>query len=89
MNGRICVGNLPLSVTKDDLQQKFAEFGSVISVAIEVDLRNGRRKSSGLVEMQSDVEAQAAISRLNMTQYRDAVISVYNVWPKDEGAAEG
>ena len=79
MNGKLYVGNLPSSVTGADLQEKFEEFGRVISVAIETDLRNGRGKSAGLVEMESELEAQAAISRLNMTQYDDAVISVYKI----------
>lgn len=79
MSGKLYVGNLPLSATETDLQAKFAQFGRVLSVVIETDATTGRRKRSALVEMESGAEAQAAIDRLNMTQYDDAVISVYKV----------
>lgn len=79
MNAKLHVGNLPSSVTATDLQTKFEQFGRVISVAVETDATTGRSKRSGLVEMESGVEAQAAIDRLNMSQYDDVVISVYKV----------
>jgi RNA recognition motif-containing protein len=77
MNGKLCVGNLPSSATEAGLQAKFAQFGRVLSVAIETDSTTGRTKRSGYVEIESGTEAQAAIDRLNMTQYDDMVISVY------------
>ncbi len=77
MSGKLHVGNLPSSATKAELQAKFEQFGRVISAAIEVDSSTGRSKRSGLVEMECGVEAQAAIDRLNMTQYDEAIISVY------------
>lgn len=76
MNGKLYVGNLPSSATEADLQAKFELFGRVLSVAIETDAITGRSKRSGLVEMESGAEAQAAIDRLNMTLYDDVVISV-------------
>jgi RNA recognition motif-containing protein len=79
MNGKLHVGNLPSSATAADLQLKFEQFGRVISVAIDTDATTGRSKRSGLVEMEGRTEAQAAIDRLNMTQYDDMVISVYHV----------
>ena len=79
MYGKLCVGNLPSSVTEADLQTKFEQFGCVLSVAIEMDATTGRRKRSGLVEMRTPAEAQAAINRLNMTLYDDAIISVYRI----------
>lgn len=79
MNGKLYVGNLPTSATEAELQTKFEQFGRVISVTIETDATTGRSKRSGLLEMESGVEAQAAIDRLNMTQYDDVVISVYKV----------
>ena len=79
MNGKLHVGNLPSSATAIDLQLKFEQFGRVISVALDTDAITGRSKRSGLVEMEGRAEAQAAVDRLNMTQYDDTVISVYHV----------
>ena len=79
MNGKLHVGNLPSSVTAADLRLKFEQFGRVISVALDTDATTGRSRRSGVIEMESKAEAQAAIDRLNMTQYDDMVISVYRV----------
>lgn len=79
MSGKLHVGNLPSSATNAGLQTKFEQFGPVISAAIEIDSSTGRSKRSGLVEMACSEEAQAAIDRLNMTQYDETIISVYKV----------
>ena len=77
MSGKLHVGNLPSSATEAELQAKFEQFGRVISAAIETESSTGRSMRSGLLEMECGVAAQAAIDRLNLTQYDDAVISVY------------
>ena len=79
MSGKLHIGNLPSSATEADLQAKFEQFGRVISAAIDIDTSNGRSIRSGRLEMECGVAAQAAIDRLNLTQYDDAVISVYKV----------
>ena len=79
MNGKLHVGNLPASATAADLRLKFEQFGRVLSVTLDTDATTGRSRRSGLVEMEGRAEAQAAIDRLNMTQYEDMVISVYHV----------
>lgn len=76
MTTKLYLGNLPLSATEADLRLKFGRFGTVESVTIVADVTTGRRTRYGLVDMASEDEARAAISRLNMTQYEDAVISV-------------
>ena len=76
MTTKLYLGNLPLSATEADLRLKFGRFGTVESVTIVADTTAGRRTRYGLVDMASEDEAHAAISRLNMTQYEDAVISV-------------
>jgi len=79
MSGKLHVWNLPSSVTEAELQAKFEQFGRVVSAGIEIDSSTRRSNRFGLVEMESGVEAQAAIDRLNLTQYDDTVISVYKV----------
>ena len=76
MTGKLYVGNLPSSATKAELESKFSQFGRVLFAEISMDAATGRSKRSGYVEMETGDQAQAAINRLNMTQYDDVVISV-------------
>ena len=47
----IYVGNLSWQLSEDDLNTKFAEFGSVDSAKIITDRETGRSKGFGFVEM--------------------------------------
>ena len=76
MLGKLFVGNLPSSTTKTDLETKFSQFGRVLSAEILTDAATGRSKRSGHVEMETVDQAQAAINRLNRSQYDDVVIFV-------------
>ncbi|AVO33575.1 RNA recognition motif domain-containing protein [Ottowia oryzae] len=65
MGNKLYVGNLPYSVRDADLEQAFAEFGSVTSAKVMMERDTGRSKGFGFVEMGSDDEAQAAINGMN------------------------
>jgi cold-inducible RNA-binding protein len=65
MGNKLYVGNLAYSVRDNDLQQAFAQFGSVTSAKVMMERDTGRSKGFGFVEMGSDAEAQAAINGLN------------------------
>jgi RNA recognition motif-containing protein len=67
MGNKLYVGNLAYAVRDDDLQQAFAQFGTVTSAKVMMDRETGRSKGFGFVEMSSDQEAQAAIAALNGT----------------------
>ena len=60
----IYVGNLPYSVTEDELRESFASFGEVSSVSIITDRFSGQSKGFGFVEMPNDNEGAAAIEAL-------------------------
>ena len=79
MTEKLYVGNLPSSATRTELESKFSQFGRVLSVEVVTDATTGRSKRSAYVEMETSDQAQAAINRLNMTQYDDVVISVSRV----------
>ena len=87
MGKRIYVGNLPFSVTQEDLQVKFERFGTVESATLVVDRDTGRGRGFGFVEMASDTEAQAAIKSLNATDYDGLTMSVRTARPKRTGPA--
>ena len=61
---RIYVGNLPFSVTDEDLNNMFSEFGEVLNARVISDRETGRSRGFGFVEMNDD-EANAAISAMN------------------------
>ena len=65
MGNKLFVGNLSFSVSYQTLMDTFAECGTVQSAKVITDRDSGRSKGFGFVEMSSDSEAQAAISRFN------------------------
>ena len=61
----IYIGNLSSTITGNDLQAMFAEFGNVETAKVIMDRRAGRSKGFGFVEMPSNSEADQAIKALN------------------------
>jgi RNA recognition motif-containing protein len=61
----IYVGQLPYSVTEDDLRAMFTEFGELESAKIITDKYTGQSKGFGFVEMPSNSDADRAIKALN------------------------
>ncbi len=62
---KLYVGNLPFSVTDQELHDMFAEHGDVVSATHVMDRETGRPRGFGFVEMSDNEQAQAAISALN------------------------
>ena len=79
MTAKLCVGNLPSTATKTELETKFGQFGRVLSAEVSTNATTGRSTRTGYVEMETSEQAQAAINRLNMTQFDDVVISVSRI----------
>ena len=79
MTVKLCVGNLPSTATGSELEMKFSQFGRVLSAEVSTNASTGRSTRTGYVEMETNEQAQAAINRLNMTQYDDVVISVCKI----------
>lgn len=81
MGKRLYVGNLPYSVSEQDLTDKFGAFGSVESATLITDRDTGRSKGFGFVEMGTDAEAQAAIDEINGTDYDGRPVTVNEAKP--------
>ena len=64
MSKSIYVGNLPWSATEEQVQDLFAEYGSVLSVKLVSDRDTGRARGFGFVEME-DGEVDSAIEALD------------------------
>ena len=80
---RIYVGNLPYSVTRDQLAQLFSPFGEVTDIHVVTDRQTGRPKGFAFVEM-DDAGAQKAISQLNGSVLDDRTITVTEARPQTE-----
>ena len=61
----IYVGNLSYSLEESELQEAFANFGTVSSVKILTDRETGRSRGFGFVEMPNQAEGEAAVANLN------------------------
>ncbi len=84
MGNKLYVGNLAYSIRDDDLQQAFAQFGSVASAKVMMDRDTGRSKGFGFVEMGSDAEAQAAINGMNGQALDGRALVVNEARPREE-----
>lgn len=62
---KLYVGNMPYSMTEQELEDAFAEHGSVASAVIIRDRETNRSKGFGFVEIEDNSEAEAAIEALN------------------------
>ena len=68
MSMRLYVGNLAFETSNDNLQQLFAEVGTVESVNLIEDRETGRSRGFGFVEMSSKEEGAAAIAKFDGTE---------------------
>ena len=68
MGNKLYVGNLPYSYRDSDMEQAFAQYGTVSSAKVMMERDTGRSKGFGFVEMSNDAEAQAAIAGMNGQQ---------------------
>ena len=81
----IFVGNLPWSVNDAELQQKFSEFGNVLSARIVNDKFSGRSRGFGFVDME-DADAEKAIAGLTGYKWGDREVTVNEAKPKADRA---
>ena len=82
----IYVGNLPYSVTEDDLRTMFGQFGEVSSVNIINDQYTGQSKGFGFVEMSNQQEGEEAISNLNDSSVQGRNVKVSQARPRKDNA---
>ena len=80
----VYVGNLPWSISEDELRKMFEEFGQVTSAAIVMDRVTNKSRGFGFVEMADDKEAQAAINGLNGKSIDERTLTVNEARPRTE-----
>jgi cold-inducible RNA-binding protein len=83
MGKKLYIGNLPFSVTDDQLRDHFAQAGTVTSAQVIMDRFSGRSKGFGFVEMSTDEEAAKAISQFNGQDLAGRALTVSEARPKE------
>lgn len=82
MSRRLYVGNLPYETGETELQELFAQAGTVESVKVMRDMATGRARGFAFVEMSTDEEAQKAITSLHEHQINGRGLTVNEARPK-------
>jgi RNA recognition motif-containing protein len=81
MGKKLYVGNLPFTATQADLDELFAQVGTVESVNIITDKFSGESRGFGFVEMSTDEEAQAAVEKLDGQDLKGRSLKVNEARP--------
>ena len=90
MSMKLYVGNLAFQTTNEDLQQLFAQAGTVESTSIIEDRETGRSRGFGFVEMSSKEEGTAAIQQFNGHEVGGRALNVNEAKPReDRGGSRG
>jgi RNA recognition motif-containing protein len=76
------VGNLPYETGEAELQELFARAGTVDTVKVMRDMATGRARGFAFVEMNTEEDAQKAITQLNDYQLGGRGLTVNEARPK-------
>ena len=86
---KLYIGNLPYSVTNDDLTNLFGEYGTVTSASVVTDRETGRSKGFGFVEIEEDDKALEAIEKLDKSSFQERTIFVSVARPREDRPSNG
>jgi cold-inducible RNA-binding protein len=90
MSMKLYVGNLAFQTSSEDLQQLFAQAGTVESASVIEDRETGRSRGFGFVEMSSTEEGNAAMQQLNGYEVGGRALNVNEAKPReDRGGSRG
>jgi len=84
MSTKLYVGNVPFSTTSQDLQNLFAQQGTVESVELISDKFTGRSRGFAFVTMTTPEEGQKAIQALNGFAMDGRNLTVNEARPKED-----
>ena len=80
----IYTGNISFTMTEEELEKVFAEYGTVTSAKIIRNKFNGRSKGFGFVDMENDADGEAAIEALDGTEVSGRNLKVNKAHPRRE-----
>lgn len=78
------VGNLSYDVTRDDLEQVFAEYGDVKRVSLPTDRETGRLRGFAFVDMAAEAQEDTIIESLDGAEWMGREMRVNKARPRDD-----
>ncbi|MDQ2935875.1 MAG: RNA-binding protein [Acidobacteriota bacterium] len=89
MSMKLYVGNLSFQTSSEDLQQLFAQAGTVESASVVEDRDTGRSRGFGFVEMASKEEGEKAIQQFNGSDLNGRNLTVNEARPREDRGNRG
>jgi RNA recognition motif-containing protein len=89
MSKKLYVGNLAFQTTSQDLQELFAQAGTVESANVIEDRDTGRSKGFAFVEMSTQEEAASAIEQFNGKEVSGRALKVNEARPRENRGGGG
>ena len=89
MATKLFVGGLSYSTTSESLREYFAQCGTVESATVITDRATGQSRGFGFVEMATEADGQAAISKLNDKPFEGRRLTVNVANPQGAGGGGG
>ena len=84
MGTKLYVGNLSFNTTENELQELFAQAGTVQEVTLMQDKFTGKSRGFAFVTMSSEEDAQNAISKLNGQTVEGRALTVNEARPREQ-----
>lgn len=89
MAKKLYVGNLPYTVSEDQLRELFTQVGEIASITMITDKYTGASKGFGFVEMSTEDGAKEAIKRFNGYALDNRSLTVNEARPREERPGGG
>ena len=89
MSMKLYVGNLAFATSSQDLQELFAQSGTVESASVVEDRDTGRSRGFGFVEMATKEEGEAAIAQFNGKEINGRALNVNEARPRENRGGGG
>ena len=89
MSTKLYVGNLSFRTTSQELQDLFAQAGTVQSASVVEDRETGRSRGFAFVEMSTNEEAAAAIDQFNGKDLGGRMLKVNEAKPRENRGGGG
>ena len=80
----IYVGNLSYEVNQEDLNEVFAEYGTVKRVHVPTDRETGRKRGFAFIEMESETDEDKAIQALDGAEWMERTLKVNKARPRED-----
>ncbi|HVF50022.1 MAG TPA: RNA-binding protein [Pyrinomonadaceae bacterium] len=89
MSMKLYVGNLAFQTSSENLQELFAQAGTVESASVVEDRETGRSRGFGFVEMSTKEEGEAAIAQFNGKEFNGRALTVNEARPREDRGGRG